>query len=450
MLDRINKLLKKRITRPADSEQIFLSDQHSLTPELMSTEARKVVSTLQNAGFDAYIVGGCVRDLLLGLKPKDFDVATNAEPEEVKPLFRRARIIGRRFQIVHVQFGREIIEITTFRSNQKQPESDATRRQTESGMLTRDNVFGTLRDDASRRDLTINALYYNPSDNSVRDFSEGLEDIKRRLIRIMGDPEVRFREDPVRLLRVVRFSAKLGFQIEPRTAEPMRALANSLQQVSSPRLFDESLKLFMSGQSLATFRLLQDYNFFAHMVPQSAECLGQSDFSERLIDQAFTNTDLRVRAHKRITPAFIYAALLWPAVQQRALVYREQGEPPLSAQRHAAENVTAFQVKLTAIPKRYSIPMREIWDMQLSLTRRTGGRAERLVNHPRFRAAYDFVLLREEAGEDLNSLGEWWTRYQNSNELEQQNMVSAIKEPRSSRTRRRRPRARKPDTKSVE
>ncbi|MDE0842061.1 MAG: polynucleotide adenylyltransferase PcnB [Porticoccaceae bacterium] len=451
MLERINKFFRQKTIRgKAASGDVVASDEHTLTPEMMSVDALKVVRTLQKAGFQAYVVGGCVRDLLLGLKPKDFDVATNAEPDQVKSLFRRARIIGRRFQIVHVQFNREIIEVTTFRSNQQGKNSNGTRRQTDSGMLTRDNVFGTLSDDASRRDLTINALYYDPIDNSLRDFADGLNDIKKRVVRIMGDPATRFREDPVRLLRVVRFAAKLGFRIESKTAEPMRRLADNLQLVSAPRFFDESLKLFMSGQGLATYQLLDDYRFFDYIVPELSSCLQQDPLAAALIEQAFTNTDLRIRSLKRVTPAFIYAALLWPIVAQRATEYREQGESPLSAQRRAADNAIFSQVVVTAIPKRFSIPMREIWDLQLSLPRRGGVRAERLIGHPRFRAAYDFVLLREESGEDLEGLGDWWTRYQDSDAQQRLEMASAIKEPGSSRTRRRRPRKPKNSAKNVD
>ena len=247
---------------------------YSLTANMISRDARKVVETLQNAGFDAYVVGGAVRDLLLGIKPKDFDVATNAEPSEVKSLFRRSRIIGRRFQIVHVQFSRELIEVTTFRSNDQASQGAGNkniglRQQSKTGMLTRDNIFGSVNEDASRRDLTVNALYYNPSDNSIHDFTSGLDDINSRTIRIIGDPSTRYREDPVRLLRVVRFAAKLGFGIDSRSAKPMSKLSADLAQVSPPRLFDETLKLFMSGKGAAIYALLREYKLFDYLVPQA-------------------------------------------------------------------------------------------------------------------------------------------------------------------------------------
>lgn len=445
MLKRISNFFARGQHQLEVGEAVVIpSGQHSLSPKMISRDARKVVQILQEHGFEAYVVGGSVRDLLLGLKPKDFDVATNAKPAEIKPLFRRARIIGRRFQIVHVQFSRELIEVTTFRSNatpdQDKKTSGNRRQQTDTGMLTRDNVFGSISDDASRRDLTINALYYDPSDNSIHDFAGGLEDIDSRTIRIMGDPATRFREDPVRLLRVVRFAAKLGFTIERITEKPMRKLAEDLSQVSPPRLFDETLKLFMSGQGLATFWLLHEYGLFDHMVPQLGPLLKErSSLTSSLIEQAFTNTDLRIRANKRVTPAFIYAALLWPSVQHLAKQYQGQGNSPAYALNKAAGEVIARQVSITAIPRRFTMPMREIWDLQLLLPRRGGQRAKRLSEHPRFRAAYDFVLLREQAGENLEGLGDWWTRYQEAGEEEQQQMASAQNQDGKKR-RRRKPR----------
>ena len=445
MLKRISNFFARGQHQLEVGEAVVIpSGQHSLSPKMISRDARKVVQILQEHGFEAYVVGGSVRDLLLGLKPKDFDVATNAKPAEIKPLFRRARIIGRRFQIVHVQFSRELIEVTTFRSNatpdQDKKTSGNRRQQTDTGMLTRDNVFGSISDDASRRDLTINALYYDPSDNSIHDFAGGLEDIDSRTIRIMGDPATRFREDPVRLLRVVRFAAKLGFTIERITEKPMRKLAEDLSHVSPPRLFDETLKLFMSGQGLATFWLLHEYGLFDHMVPQLGPLLNErSSLTSSLIEQAFTNTDLRIRANKRVTPAFIYAALLWPSVQHLAKQYQGQGNSPAYALKKAAGEVIARQVSITAIPRRFTMPMREIWDLQLLLPRRGGQRAKRLSEHPRFRAAYDFVLLREQAGENLEGLGDWWTRYQEAGEEEQQQMASAQNQDGKKR-RRRKPR----------
>lgn len=440
MLEIISRFFDKGESQREAGEPVVVESQyHSLSPKMISRDARKVVEVLQDAGYEAYVVGGAVRDLLLGLKAKDFDVATDAKPAQVKALFRRSRIIGRRFQIVHVQFSREIIEVTTFRSNDTKANDKRKnhRQQSDSGMLTRDNVFGSLNDDASRRDLTINGMYYDPGDNSIHDFADGMGDIEKRAIRIMGDPATRFREDPVRMLRVVRFAAKLGFNIVPRTGKPIHKLAADLEHVSPPRLFDESLKLFMSGQGLATFWLLHEYGLFERMVPQlSGVIKDRNSLSSKLIEQAFTNTDLRIRNEKRVTPAFIYAALLWPAVDKLAAHYRDRGNSPSYALSKASGEVIAKQISVTAIPRRFTMPMREIWDLQLLLPRRGGHRAKRLAEHPRFRAAYDFVLLREQAGEALDGLGDWWTQYQEANEDQREQMARAVGNPGKNRKRR--------------
>jgi poly(A) polymerase len=450
MLEIISRFFDKSQSQRDTGEPVIVSAQyHSLSPKMISRDARRIVEVLQDAGYEAYVVGGAVRDLLLGLKAKDFDVATDAKPAEVKSLFKRSRIIGRRFQIVHVQFSREIIEVTTFRSNETKSNDKRKnhRRQTDSGMLTRDNVFGSLNDDASRRDLTINAMYYDPGDNSIHDFAEGLDDIEKRIIRIMGDPATRFREDPVRMLRVVRFAAKLGFNIENRTGKPMHKLASNLEHVSPPRLFDETLKLFMSGQGLASFWLLHEYGLFERIVPQISNMMkDRNSLSSKLIEQAFTNTDLRIRAEKRVTPAFIYAALLWPAVQKLAAHYRDLGNSPSYALSKASGEVIVQQISITAIPRRFTLSMREIWDLQLLLPRRGGHRAKRLVEHPRFRAAYDFVLLREQAGEELSGLGDWWTAYQDANEEQREYMARSVGDPGKNRKRRNR---RKPKSKTA-
>lgn len=428
MLKTISKFFSKKSDTATPVRHIFSSGEHPINPRQISANARAVVEVLEQAGFHAYIVGGSVRDLILGLHPKDFDVATDARPWEVKPLFKRARIVGRRFQIVHVLFGKDIVEVSTFRSNL--PDADAEnrfRQQSDSGMLTRDNLFGSLEDDASRRDLTINALYYDPGDNSLHDLTNGLADIRHRCIRIIGNPATRFREDPVRMLRVTRFAASLGFSIDEETASPIARLAPHLQQVSAPRLFDESLKLFMSGQGLATFKLLYQFGLYDEIFPQTRKLVSNPDSTAyRLLEQAFTNTDKRIRSGKRVTPAFIYAALLWPAVQKKSSALQSSGDSPAFALGKAGASVIAEQISITAIPRRFSIPMREIWDLQLRLPSRGGSRAARLVEHPRFRAAYDFALLREESGEELDGLGEWWTRYQAADESARHKMVDNL------------------------
>lgn len=438
VLKRFGKFFQRSPSSNDGNQTVLNSQQHSLSQHKISKHAREVIKVLQKNNFEAYAVGGCVRDLLLDLNPKDFDIATNATPQQVKRLFRRSRIVGRRFQIVHVQFGRELIEVTTFRSNNTSKNGKV--QQAESGLLTRDNMFGSIYDDASRRDLSVNALYYDTENNTLHDFCDGLEDLAKRKIRIIGNPATRYSEDPVRLLRVLRFAAKLGFQIDHKTQKPIVKMAPSLQQVSAPRMFDETLKLFMGGYGLAVFQLLFEYRLFAQLVPQTSQLIDQGQpNAKKMVEQALINTDLRIRSNQRVTPAFIYAALLWPAVQKTASEYERQGHPAVSAMNKAANEVIGNQIPITAIPRRFTMAMREIWSMQLSLVKRGGNRANRSMENPRFRAAYDFILLREQTGESLNGLGDWWTLYQDADDDERQAMIQKIN---SHRPRNRRPRRR--------
>ena len=406
--------------------QIITYPSHKLTKGMMSSHALEVVEKLEAGGFQAFIVGGSIRDLLLNRVPKDFDVATNANPKQIKSLFERARIIGRRFQIVHVKLQKQIIEVTTFRSNNNDSLNEQ-RLRTKNGMLTRDNVFGSLTDDSIRRDLSINALYFNPCDNTITDFTNGFSDIQNRIIRVIGDPIIRFREDPLRLLRVVRFAAKLNFSIDSKTSGPMKHHAQDLRQISPPRLFDESLKLFMSGYGFKTFELLNKFDLVRYMLPQLHDHIESDNLHFRLVCQALKNTDYRVENKQRVTPAFIYAALLWPAVQANAKRFRRRGKSARQSLAEAADKVIASQIIITAIPRRFTLSMRQIWNLQISLEKNIGKRARRLIDNPRFRAAYDFVLLREQAGENLNGLGDWWTKYQESDEETQIKMISTRK-----------------------
>lgn len=439
MLKRIGKFFDRSSSKNNDdNHRVLHPHEHSLNPKKICKHACEIIRVLQRNNFEAYVVGGCVRDLLLDLNPKDFDIATNATPQQVKRLFRRSRIIGRRFQIVHVQFGRELIEVTTFRSNNT--DQNGKVQQSASGVLTRDNMFGSLLDDASRRDLSINALYYDTEKNTLHDFCDGLEDLAKRKIRIIGNPATRYSEDPVRLLRAVRFAAKLGFHIDSKSLKPITKMADSLQHVSAPRMFDETLKLFMSGYGLAVFQLLYEYRLFAQLAPQTNRLIDQGHpTAKNMVEQALTNTDLRIRSNKRVTPAFIYAALLWPSVQKTAAEYERQGHPAASAMGKAANEVIGNQIPITSIPRRFTMAMREIWAMQLTLVKRGGNRASRSMENPRFRAAYDFILLREQTGESLDGLGDWWTRYQDVSEDERQNMVQKLNtgNPRKRRPRRR-------------
>jgi len=443
MLARLKKLFSNNNARPGEPH-VVPAGQHPIQPGDISSAASKVVQILTEAGYEAYVVGGCIRDLLLELHPKDFDVATDATPEEVKHLFRRARIIGRRFRIVHVRFGREIVEVTTFRAHHDETTRPDQGQSSDQGMLLRDNIFGTIGQDASRRDFTINAMYYHPQDNTLYDYANGLSDIGKRQLRVIGDPKTRYREDPVRMLRAARFVAKLNFEIEPLSAKPIEKLAHLLADIPSARLFDESLKLFMSGYALATFRALRQYGLMAQLFPDTNAVLDKDDgITLSFIEQALKNTDHRILNDMRVTPAFLLAAFLWPVVLRDAEKLQQKGESPSHALQHAAAAALSRQIKRISIPKRFSIPMREIWELQLRLPNRSGKRAEALMRHPRFRAAYDFVLLREQSGEQLGGLGDWWTQYQEADPEQRQIMADSLEKnkPRRKRQRRRKPKA---------
>ncbi|WP_323813961.1 polynucleotide adenylyltransferase PcnB [Cellvibrio sp. NN19] len=438
---------KAPATRNSDGATLIPRDQHNISRKNISPAAIRIIKQLEEAGFSAYLVGGGVRDLLLGNRPKDFDVATNAKPEEVKRIFRGARIVGRRFQIVHVRMGREVIEVTTFRGHHEESSSSS---RSEDGMLLRDNVYGTLETDAMRRDFTVNALYYTLKDFSVVDYCNGMSDLQNRTLRIIGDPATRYKEDPVRILRALRFAAKLGFTLEANTAKPIRELSGLLLNVSDARLFEEVLKLFLGGSATATFNLMREYDVLAQLFPGTDKALKAGDeIGASLIEQCMINTDKRIRSDKTVTPAFIYAALLWPALQEQFKKLSGQ-MTPAQAWAQAAQNVVNQQLTRTAIPKRFLIPMREIWDLQQRLPSRLGMRALRTLDHPRFRAAYDFLLMREAAGEALDGLGVWWTNYQTANDEEREQMVKALGRQGSnksaSKPRRRRPRKPKTDT----
>lgn len=455
MLKKLFQTLRTRspLRRPhphaRSTPELLNSSQHSVRRDMVSRNAVTVVERLEKAGYQAFLVGGCVRDLLLGIKPKDFDVATNATPEQVRAEFRNARVIGRRFKLAHVQFGREIIEVATFRASHNE-DSDHGQQQSshhESGRILRDNVYGNQEQDAQRRDFTINALYMEPTHERILDYTRGVHDIRNRLVRLIGDPELRYLEDPVRMLRAVRFAAKLDFEIEHHTAAPIRRLAHHLNDIPSARLYDEVVKLLLSGQGERTFELLCHYDLFAPLFPLSARALrDEPEYTEALIRQALRNTDDRIALGKPVTPAFLFAALLWPALLPRAAALQAQGMPALQALQEAGYDVVTEQCRRTAIPKRFSLPLREIWDMQERLPRRQGRRADQLLESPRFRAGYDFLLLREEAGEDTDGLGDWWTRYQDVSDSERRNMIRDLSSEGSSKPRKRRrsPRKRKP------
>ena len=420
-------------------------DQHNVSRSMISEPAKKVLNRLNKAGFEAYLVGGGVRDILLDGKPKDFDIATNATPEEVHDLFRNSRLIGRRFRIVHVVFGREVIEVTTFRGNANDADDEAPaddRKTSEHGLLLRDNVYGSQEEDALRRDFTVNALYYCIRDFTVIDFAGGIEDLRNRQLRLIGDPETRYREDPVRMLRAIRFAAKLDFDIEADTEAPIRELAPLLTHIPPARLFEEVLKLFSAGQGEATYDLLRRYNLLAPLFPETVRAIDNGE-SDELIRQALRNTDARIAQGKSVTPYFLFAAMLWPALQAEWNRRQDHGDPVQPALHGAIGKVIGQQIQATSIPKRFSGPMKEIWEMQMRLPRRQGKRAFAAMSHPRFRAAYDFLLIREAAGEIEPGLGQWWTDFQKADERGQERMLSELGSDGPKKRRRRR----KPPTK---
>ena len=445
MIKKFIKNLQGKLTNKAGVQppkpvlQVIPKNKHHISEKYISEAALRVIETLHRQKYDAYLVGGSVRDLLLGLHPKDFDVATNATPEQTVDLFRHAMIIGRRFKIVHVRFGRETIEVTTFRGHHHNQAHEKTAQRNKSGLLLRDNVFGTIEEDAIRRDFTVNALYYNIQDHSLYDYTQGLEDIQRRIIRMIGDPEQRYREDPVRMLRAVRLAAKLDFAIEAETGAFIPTHKHLLKEVPPARLFDEVLKLFTAGHAAVTLQQLQQYDLFGVLFPQTARLIGQQPFYQRFIACALHNTDERIRSDKRTSPAYLFATLLWPAFcEQLANLLAQKNPPPhFQAQHLAADTVIQQLNARITLPRRFSAPMKEIWQLQFRLDNRAGNRAQKLFEHPRFRAAYDFVLLREEAGEDLHQLGKWWTDYQAADESTRQRMAQSVDKPATPRRRRR-------------
>jgi poly(A) polymerase len=418
---------------------IIPRSHHSLSRQNLSPNAVKVLYRLNKAGYDAYLVGGCVRDHLIGMKPKDFDVVTNATPEEVHRTFSNSRLIGRRFKLVHVTFGREIIEVSTFRANTTQEDDEDTTASLKGkdsarsahGIVLRDNVYGNIEEDAERRDFTFNALYYNVKDFSIHDYCGGLKDIEDKKIRIIGDPRQRYQEDPVRMLRAIRFAGKLGFELDAATAAPIKEMAHLLDHIPPARLFEEVLKLLGSGNGIETFALLRKFGLFRYLFPDT-DALLQSGWKRDDIDpeafilQGLKNTDNRIQNDQTTAPYFLYAILLWPSVALRHEEFQAQGMPATPALHQAANMVLDNQVASTAIPRRFSTPMREIWDMQFRLPKRYGKRAFLLLEHPRFRAGFDFLLIREMSGTQLDGLGDWWEAFQHSTEAQQRELIKNI------------------------
>jgi poly(A) polymerase len=428
----IKRFIRRVLGLPTESMVRVPRGRHGLARESISPAAAKACSVLREAGFQAYVVGGAVRDLLLGFEPKDFDVATDARPEQVKPLFRRAIIIGRRFRLVHVMIGAETVEVSTFRGADPQ-----TAEKDEHGRVLRDNVFGTQEEDARRRDFTVNALYYDPASEEVVDFHGGMADLKKRVMRVIGDPQTRYREDPVRMLRAVRLAAKLGLTLDPATREPIREMAPLMERVPPARLFDEMLKLLLSGHASACLRQLREVGLHKGLLPLLDVILEQP-LGERFVTLALAQTDERVQADRPVSPAFLFAALLWHEVLAASKARQGRGERPIPALEAAMDEVLEVQCEKLAITRKLTATMREVWVMQPRFENRSGNRAYRLLEAPRFRMAYDFLALRAASGEVPAELEAWWRGFQSADDDTRKAMLLPDTGPRKRRRRRRR------------
>jgi len=431
--------------------------EHTISRANISPNALRVLYRLKDAGYQAFLVGGAVRDLLLGLGPKDFDIATDAHPEQVRKLFRNCRLIGRRFHLAHVRFGMEIVEVATFRAAHTEMDEDhgvdesGHRVLDEHGRILRDNLYGTIEEDVWRRDFTANALYYNIVDYSIWDYVGGVPDARDRVLRLIGDPMTRYREDPVRMLRAARFAGKLGFTLHPDTEAPIHDLAWMLDSVPPARLYDETAKLLLTGSAEVSFDLLGQLDLLPHLMPDVAAAVREAPDSPgvRLLRLGLENTDQRIAADQSVTPMFLFAVLLWPAILRAAGTPNGPLTDDVTALSAVCDAVVSRQMRRIAVPKRFTLPMRDLVLLQPRFERRSGRRALRLLEHPRFRAAYDFLLLRAASGEIDPEVAEWWTRLQAMPEQERIAEVesrpveegAAPPRSRSRRRRRRRPAA---------
>ncbi len=445
----IKKFIRRVLRLGSDSEpRTVPKEQHGIGREAISQGSRKVCEVLHGRGYQAYVVGGAVRDLLLGFRPKDFDVATDAYPEEVHKVFRRSRLIGKRFKLVHVMFGEETVEVSTFRARTpaETERHDRDRFQErdhvvdEHGRVVRDNIYGTREDDAIRRDFTINALYYDPASETLLDYHNGLRDLQRKSVRIIGDARARYREDPLRMLRAVRFAAKAGFSIDERTRKPIRELAHLLGNVPPSRVYEEMQKLLLSGHAATGLRELRGEALHHGLLPLLDVIFGQP-MGERFVTLALEQTDSRVRSGKSVSPAFLFAALLWHEVLAAWKKAQQRGLKPIPALFEAMDAVLDIQTDKLAIPRRLTAVMKEIWALQPRFEQRSGRRPFGLLAHERFRAGFDFLVLRSASGEAPEELTQWWEKFQQAGEAERQEMLMAPQPGERRRRRRRRRRS---------
>ncbi|HLB56185.1 MAG TPA: polynucleotide adenylyltransferase PcnB [Coxiellaceae bacterium] len=413
---------------------VIMRPDHIISRDKISQNALRVMYRLKEAGYQAFLVGGGVRDLLLNRTPKDFDVATDAHPEAVRTLFRNSRIIGRRFRLVHVFYDGEIIEVSTFRANVLESArslEQKTQIHAETGMIHRDNTYGTVEEDAWRRDFTVNALYYNIADFSVVDYTHGMHDLKQKLIRIIGDPTQRFHEDPVRLLRAIRFCAKLNFELETETETAVKTLSHLLQHVPTSRLYDENLKLFFEGNAWATYQKLVQYRYMHALFPQTMHALQSEKKSHaKLIELAMKATDARLKTGDSVNPAFLLAILLWPELQEQVSTIQNKKVKFYLRLHQFIIDIIHAQVEAMMIPKRLQFVIQAIWVLQFQLEKRRPNRILNTFHHRYFRAAFDFMGLRVQAGEINAEHYEWWKQFQTLDAQAQEALIESYRSPR--------------------
>ncbi|PIZ03579.1 MAG: polynucleotide adenylyltransferase PcnB [Gammaproteobacteria bacterium CG_4_10_14_0_8_um_filter_38_16] len=408
---------------------IIARDCHAISRASISANALKVLYRLKEAGHAAYLVGGGVRDILLGRKPKDFDVATDAHPDVVRTLFRNSRIIGRRFRLVHVFFGEEVIEVSTFRANASEDTRAETEIHAETGMIRRDNTYGTIEEDAWRRDFTVNALYYNIADFSIVDYMQGMTDLKQKQIRIIGDPKQRYHEDPVRLLRAIRFAAKLNFQLESQTEIALKSLPQLLQHVPTSRLFDECLKLFFEGNAWITYQKLIHYDYLRTLFPELVHVTqaNRNAIDEKLIQQALAATDARFKSGESVNPGFLFSVFLWPVLQMHLSKMKNKKNKFYMRLHQFIHDIIKRQTDAMMIPKRLQFTMQAIWVLQFQLTKRRPNRIMTIFNHRYFRAAFDFMALRVQSGEITSTDLDWWQEFQLLDTESQEKMIEQLR-----------------------
>ncbi len=451
MLSFIKKIFSSSVTSNA-KPTVITASQHNISRSLISHNCLGVLDTLSNAHFEVYLVGGSVRDLLLGLEPKDFDVATNAKPEEIYRLFRNCRLIGKRFRLAHIYFRHDIIEVATFR---KQGEKGDKQAKALNGMLKRDNVYGTLKDDVWRRDFTLNALYYDAKNNTIIDHTNGLRDLERGIIRVIGHPETRYREDPVRILRAIRFTAKLGMPLEEKTAKAIPKTHMLLADIAPARLLDESHKLFNSGNAVATFAALRHYNVLQHLYPLTEKALSHPTLhldTDKFILLALQNTDARVAQNKPLNPAFLVSIFLWYPLKNALEEADNSGSnignhSTLTKLEHAAGKILRQAKQHLAFTQAITQTVMDIWVVQFQLKGRPQQHIYTLAEHPRFRAAYDFLCLRAEVDSSLEPIADWWTQWQEADDTTRESLIAALPKP-TQHKKRRRPLKKKPAKKA--